>query len=562
MCYNIEVMALTNEYILPSSSIDVSMPIERLFERGAMEALERYAEYAPDSERADIIEHAIRTQELVKSFAGNDISDEAVSLALLHDVVDRALMDNSHSKYSPKKTESANLALLEFFSNPMLSQEQCEYAACILTDLVKTEEESGRHRKTMARKALEEENSGYEEVCEMISERYEDDIPEEVWKTAQPLLDFTHMRRFMKEINIESFIIKACELVDNIEKPTSKRESAWLQDVLEAESFYAPIAEVLGYEGLAARLRSSSNIRRLKGQGECICVDKAQQDYEKITKIGEENLIAAVFGGGKENSLIHPAVDNLDSADEKPVVMGEFVGILSDGKYISGNYRIKTEGSIANKLCNNKGEMMDKFGVMVISENVDTAARDFAYFVAERLSVFTPKPAASKKSPIYIQGGLDYVQKVEDHLHALGIDSGQYETKIDTEEMAEERGYGKYEVSKVTFILEYEGVEIPTEIQFLTKAERHRSRLGEVAHIIYKYLEQYSSARNQSVDELPGDVRKDIVEDAKEVLKDMYERRAEMKESRGRLGINKRSRDGINRLAESIVKNTEYSVDV
>ena len=392
----------------------------------------------------------------------------------------------------------------------------------------------------------------------MISERYTDDVPDEVWKTAQPLLDFDHMRQFMKKINIESFIIKACELIDNIENPTSKRESAWLQDVLEAESFYAPITEVLGYEGLAARLRSSSNIRRLEGQGKSARVDKAQQDYEKITKIGEENLVAAVFGGGKENNLIHPAVDNLGSTDEKPVIMGEFVAGLSNGKHVAGNYRIKTEGSIANKLGDNNGEMMDKFGVMVISENDDTVARDFAHFVTERLNVFTPKPAASKKSPIYIQGSPDYVQKIENYLHSLGVDISQYETKIDTEEMAEERGYGKYEVSKVTFILEYEGAEIPTEVQFLTKAERHRSRLGEVAHIIYKYLAQYASARNQSVDEIPKNVRMRIVNNAKEILDDMYERRAEMKESRGRLGINKRSRDGIDRLAEAIVKNTEY----
>ena len=153
-------MALTNEYILPSSSIDIPMSPEKLFERAAMEALEKYAEYNPDGERVDIIEHAVRTQELVRSFAGNDISVEAVSLALLHDVVDRSLMDGSHPKYSPEKTKDASLALLEFFSNPMLSQEQNEYAACILTDLVKTEKESGKHRKTMAQEALKEENNG------------------------------------------------------------------------------------------------------------------------------------------------------------------------------------------------------------------------------------------------------------------------------------------------------------------------------------------------------------------------------------------------------------------
>lgn len=564
-------MTLTHESTL--CSIDRPTSPEELFEHPVMMALESYAEYAPSGERVDIIEHAVRTQRLVRSFAGGDISSEAVTLALLHDVVDRAMMDSSHSKYSPEKTKAASLVLLEFFSNPMLSQEQHEYAACILADLVKTEEESGEHRKAMAKEVLnkdtsknqasdEEENeeNGYEQLCEMISERYEKDIPEEVWKKAQPLLDFDHMRRFMKKINIESFIIKACELIDNIENPTSERESAHLQDVLEAESFYAPIAEVLGYEGLAARLRSCSNIRRLIGQGKDELVEGARRDYEEITKIGEENLVAAIFGGGEENNLIHPAVDSLSVDDEKkPVIMGEFVSILGQNEYIAGNYRVKTEGSIANKsMDKNYRYMMDKFGVMVISDNQDTVAQHFADFVGSRLKAFTPVSAVSKKSPIYIQGNPDYIEKIEGCLRNQGVDSSQYETRIDTEDMAEERGYGIYEVSKVTFIMEYNGIKIPTEVQFLTKAERHRSRLGEVAHIIYKYLNQYASARNQPVDDIPKSVRTKIVENAVEMLEDMYERRKKMIESRGKLGINKRSLGGIDQLAEVIIKNTDY----
>lgn len=508
-------------------------------------------------EREDFIEHAHRVQDLVEEFAGEDLPPEAISLALVHDVVDR-MINRESTKYNEDWAKEATKALLELFDDETISHEQLKYASCILADMIKVEQSAAYHRKQMADITQEDNesqgNTNFKEIYPLIAQRYMGSIPPEKWEIAQPLLDLNHMRREMEEVNIEAFIIKSAELLDNLRYPSSKRQSAILQDVLEAESFYAPILEAMGYEGFAAELRSAGKIRRLFGQGRKDLVEYAAEIQNTVLQIGIGKIADKVFG--ENDSTISYAVGKADSSDDYPIHMGEFAAETRHGNMVAGNWRVKSVGSLADKLKGGDG-IMDIVGMMVISEDRKSVARDFANFIAYRLPEFKPVSSRNKTRPVYIQGTQKYVNYIEEQLHALGIDSGQYLVKIDTEETIEKRGYPSYEVSKVTFSVEVDGIETPIEVQFITKDERQRARTGKVSHVGYKYLQGNGYSDKKLGEEKPSErlKRLDIVASAEETLKALYKRRYDMKTSSkaGRLELNPASEDNQNTFLENLL---------
>ncbi len=88
---------------------------------------------------------------------------------------------------------------------------------------------------------------------------------------------------------------------------------------------------------------------------------------------------------------------------------------------VAGNWRIKTVGSLADKLKGSDG-IMDIVGMMVISRDRETTACDFAHFIADRLKEFRPVCARSKTDLSY-QGTKEYVDAVEQNLRELGVGS-------------------------------------------------------------------------------------------------------------------------------------------
>lgn len=503
-------------------------------------------------ERADFRDHATRTMALTRAFAGNLMPKEGTAISVLHDIADR-LHNKDSSKNTPEREEAARKALLDLFTDPELSEEEGEYMLCLLADMIVVEKNSGEHRIDMAKSAKNSEGNGNgpsPEVIEMISEQYQGPIPAEVWGRIEPLLDFDSMRRFMKEVNLESLIIKACELVDNMQHPSSARESAWLQDVLEAESYYAPIMEVLGLDGLASMLRGEAHILRLNGQGEHGSISAAKEMHDAIECVGIRNVVANILSG---EAAIESAVGELTTGQgDYPVHVGVFVVKTGSG-LIDGNYRLKTVGSLASKMSNKyNGEApMDVLGLTVISDNVESSARDFANFIADRLPHFEAKKARGKESPIFISGTTEYINTIKRVMQENGLDQSMCQFREDEADFVEARGYKNYEVSKVTFIAIQDGVEIPTEVQFVTDAERKRARRGEVSHLIYKYLDQltklpgeerWSELSREEKLELEREKAKrnsSIIESGKEIQSDCYDRKKNM--SPGNFQVNPRS---------------------
>lgn len=514
-----------------SEQLEPSVPqkIEEMIdlERPSLEfpfqlALEEYFRGEGVKEREDLAAHAERTMKLVEEFAVRKLPPEAIHAVLLHDVADR-FHNRDSQKCTPERRQAAGLALADVFTNPEtgMTCAQGSYIASLLADFIATEQASIEHRLQVA-------GSIPEDIREIITDRYEGSIPAEAWRQVEPFVDVKQMAEFLDKTNIEAVIIKACELLDNMRYPSSSRESAKLQDVLEAESFYAPLCEVMGFDGLAASLRSQAHIIRLKGQGEHDLIEEIREQYETIRHVGVRNLVNTIFG---TEQVVAEAVVGLRSEESCPnrsIHIGDF--LAKNGKEVEGKYRLKTVGSWAAKVHearqNDKLEYtpMDVLGLTVISDTVKDQARDFVEFLQRRIDMnpaFQPKKAASKSSAICVHGTVDYVTTVRQEMEQRGFDIGRCEFVVQDDESVKQRGQ-KYQVSKVTFLMDHPGVDkgVPVEVQFVTKAERQRSRTGEVAHIIYKYIRQLERQRSISDKEKYA-----IAKEMSRLLKQIHQRR-------------------------------------
>lgn len=528
------------------------IPAEEVFHESCRKVLDGYIS-CTEGEREDFKDHAHRVYKIVKAYTGDDLPPEAASLSLIHDVADR-MFNKKSTKYNDTWARNAADALYEFMDDENISHDQLKYSACLLADMAEIEQNAAHHRKLMAKIAEEESNDDYRETYSLVAERYMGKVSPDQWRVAQPLLDLDHMRMGMDKVNIEAFIIKGAEIMDNLRHPSSKRESAVLQDVLEAESFYAPILEAMGYEAFAAELRSVAKIRRLIGQDREDFVENAKEIQDRVLQVGIEEIADKIFG--VNDGAINYAIRKDEDSGEYSTHMGEFAADTEYGNMVAGNWRIKTVGSLADKLKGGDG-IMDIVGMMVISRGRERTTRDFAHFIADRLKEFRPVCARGKNRPIYIQGTKEYVNAVEQNLRELGVGSDEYLVKIDTDEKCEKRGYSIYEVSKVTFIVDIDGIEIPVEIQFLTKDERHRARIEEISHLIYKYLQSLGFSEDNLEKETTRQrvERMKIVSLAKEVLGALYKRRSDMKASKntGNLGLNPKSLSSEDKFIERLI---------
>ena len=539
----------SENYILNEKEI---IPAEEVFHESCRKVLDGYVS-CTEGEREDFKDHAYRVYKIVKAYTSDDLPPEAASLSLIHDVADR-MFNKKSTKYNDTWARNATDALYEFMDDENISHDQLKYSACLLADMVEIEQNAAHHRKLMAKIAEEESNDDYREAYSLVAERYMGKVSPDQWRVAQPLLDLDHMRMGMDKVNIEAFIIKGAEIMDNLQYPLSKRESAVLQDVLEAESFYAPILEAMGYEAFAAELRSVAKVRRLIGQGKEDLVKSAKEIQDRVLQVGMDKIADKIFG--VNDGTINYAIRKDEDSGEYSTHMGEFAADTKYGNMVAGNWRIKTVGSLADKLKGGDG-IMDIVGMMVISRDRETTACDFAHFIADRLKEFRPVCARSKNRPVYIQGTKEYVDAVEQNLRELGVGSDEYLVKIDTDEKREQRGYSIYEISKVTFAVDVDDVEVPVEIQFITKDERRRARTGEVSHIAYKYLQSQGFGKDNLEKETTRQrvERMKIVSLAKEVLGDLHKRRYDMINSKitGKLGINPKSLSSEDKFIERLI---------
>lgn len=464
-------------------------------------------------------EHAQRVNSSFEAFAGERAGRLVRVAALLHDMFDR-LFNIDSNKLTDETIGVAEDLLVKYFKESPLNYEEARYVCGLGIDGVLLERKVSAYRKDAASSAriVDSGEMAGSDIQEMISDRYHGDITGEVWSTIEPYMDFGRMFDILKDTNIETILVKGNELLDSLRNPSSLRQSAIIQDVIEAESVYAPILEVIKFDGLASALRDESHRIRLRMSARQDFVDQSEEHLDKIAKLGMDRVMSVVLGANVENK---PAIGVDSLLGRVPIYLGEAQADGIDGEIY---YRLKSTGSRANKVAHGYGEPMDDMAMTVVSEDAISTATVFADFIENRLSqsnIFEPKPSPSRSKAMCIKGSRGFVGAVESELVSRGIDRSSYEVEIDNEEDIESRGYEKLNVAKATFMATVDGVKVPTEIQFLTKDERSRMRRGSIAHIIYKYMKQIKATRGS---ELSLDEEREVVDGAVRVLGAMAER--------------------------------------
>lgn len=196
----------------------------------AIDVTEKYVNET-QNERSELIEHARRTADLVHVFIGEDMPSKAVDAALLHDIGDRVNGGDA------KKKGPASAALVNYLTDPSIQEEEALYVVSILKDMVTIEDSATQYREDDEHKIGLNENDP------------------DFWSKQTPSIPLDAMFEISQNTNIESVLIKSCEILDNLRYP-AKTDLATMHDILEAESFYAPFCEILGYDGLAMEIRS------------------------------------------------------------------------------------------------------------------------------------------------------------------------------------------------------------------------------------------------------------------------------------------------------------------
>lgn len=322
------------------------------------------------------------------------------------------------------------------------------------------------------------------------------------WKAGIPAIRGGELEELALKVNVESLFIKAAEILNNIQYPP-ENDSQQLRNILEAESFYIPMLEAMGYDAMAAELASICHIYRLCGQGRGDIVQQAAEMYHKYAKQDPSELAMIMFGLSEPPEL--KWIVNKTSDDIYGGINCRFAEMTIPIAGVERRvlFRQKSIGSMAKKLMrSDEGYLpLDAFGFQVIIKSDDNSldarrhyelsdeeiekmhtsqtaelGEAFAAFAAGVLDsdVVALRSTNGVRKPVFVQGEASFVQRVMD------AGGGEHGDSIGREIKPGDKI--PYRVAKATALIG----ELPVEAQMLTELDRKLGRTGETSHIAYK----------------------------------------------------------------------------
>jgi len=333
------------------------------------------------------------------------------------------------------------------------------------------------------------------------------------WHMDMPKIRISELYDLAKRINIESLVIKSAEMLDNIKNPP-EQDSQQLRNILEAESFYIPLLETIGYDAMAAEMASVCHIYRLRGQGNADIIKRAAEIYRENAEKDPADLAMQLFGLS-EKPDIHWIV-NKTSDDIYSGINCRFAELIVPIAGVSRRvlFRQKSIGSMAKKMSlkGNDYNVMDTFAFQVIcTAEDDTLDKKHHYEMTDaeikRIHVAQTEDLANVfnsfvetvsgneslqlkstngvRKPIFIQGDANYVNTVYEGL------SLEYAEVVGREFRDAEV---PYRVSKATAFVN----GLPVEVQVVTDVDRKLGRTGATSHAA-SYKNQDDDKTNDSL---------------------------------------------------------------
>lgn len=415
-------------------------------------------------------ERLSRVNAVIHDFCGDRITAAAYHAAILMPFMDKA--DDA------LRSRNAVRALKIFREQSMAGSEVDNYTLGLLTDRPVIASFWESQQLDIARIANEAQLPA---VAEALSpEMAEQPVDVTAWLHEPGLAPLEHVEALLDEVNLESLIIQAAELLEWFESDKAGNNGETLSYIYAAESLFAPLAEIIGFDGLAMALQNACTRLRYHNTGQDIYIEQAERILQKNMP-GEE--VDALVDPMLQEVLGETVYDQvLSHQSNHGIIIGE--GVTDD--YARVIWRRKSVGSLAKKLQRNGiGQIpADIIGATVVLPTLDMMSKRFATMLSAihtspNLSL-TPSP--SREQAIHVRGSSDYIE-------ALRI-ACDYTSREDMEQFVDvkDAASGEFHVAKATFTYAApNGGALRTEIQFNTEQDRIDARIGSAAHIAYKY---------------------------------------------------------------------------
>lgn len=417
----------------------------------------------------------------------------------------------------------------DYFTSPEMSDEEHEYVSAILGDLNFMDNEANNYRSNP-------NIYGYDDpiIKDLIQNDYHDGINTEHWDVRADSIDLGRMKEVLRKVNLESVMIKAAQLLDDLHKNHEHSAVEVFHKIAEAESFYAPICEIIGLDGFATSLRDKSLQIRYEKMGRYDVLDRAGELIERARNLGVEKVLSSLADDAPDRTnFVVQQMAGQRLNGENFVNTGDFLlRQKGDSSIFSGVYRIKSLGSLADKIYQDPNYQeklpMDMLAYSFIVGD-DTELQLVLADVVEKIEQSGAElcPAGTKKEAVFVQAQPERIDEIEQFLSEAGINA---ELRISDK--------NAFQSARVTFKTQNDlGQDVGVEIQFLTLEDRRNARLGSSNHLLYK---------------LGGDFPEEDVEDLTNFMAEIYNRKKYMMPFPKEFKVNKasglRSKTWLNRL--------------
>ncbi|MDR0955529.1 MAG: hypothetical protein LBM73_00190 [Candidatus Nomurabacteria bacterium] len=296
---------------------------------------------------------------------------------------------------------------------------------------------------------------------------------DQLWKIEPSIVKPSTLRDEITQVNIESILLAAVQTLSDLQ---IKRKGEYLSQqtfmlVRKAESYLAPLCELIENDGLAMALNSAAARARLAATGNKGYVDKAKAVYAGIGdhEIFEQEMESAIESLCDES--LHSST--VDYNSQHRTLIGRSLCMIN-GVEMVAKYRRKSLGQLARKIRRLGGKLpMDICGITFVIQDSDDFAKIFSDIVkkADLNDRFQFSPTPRRNEALHIRGRDIFRSQIMQRLDNSGLNHDIQQQPDDSLELAK-------------FTALFDG--IPMEIQVVTKTMARAMRLGLIAHIGYK----------------------------------------------------------------------------
>lgn len=511
-------------HVLVRSEGDHNPPVDMTVGERFPYSYQLIEEYANTVTReARDLSHPIRVCALLSDFSHARLNDETLEAVLLHDIAQTAVPESNGNPHSTAHLYEKNAQrLLKQYANTSYAQQvlpgtnmtRWQYEAGILADLNLVESYAESNRAIPVGKS--------KELQGLLTSHSIGGVKQEFWLEPGALTMPANMAELLRDgkdgmnANLEAVLIKSAEKLDHLLFP-GDNDRTLLRNIHDAESFYAPLCEIIGADGLASALRSQAAVIRLQRSGHGAFVDKAT---DIVTALGDRQEVLGTVEGllGKlavgDVEVDHAFRDttghgiNLGTAELEAHDADAAIDYPKEARAI---WRIKSVGSLALKLLSDHQHLIGKseaeqrsalahiesvpadvLGITILAPNEDALATLYARSAAivHDDNDVHPTSSPSRHESYHVSGTMSFKRKI---LGALALEAtNQLEDgtqKVDRGDIDIPQEERIYPVAK--FTVEYTGLR--TEVQFQTEEARVEARVGLAAHILYKLKKQLAA---------------------------------------------------------------------